>query len=151
MIKKVINFLDNHRLVLIIIIILFISLIFLTYKSYNFLNYNFKSLRCTQDIDDIYCFNNDIKIFKEPKKYKEEYFKSNSKIIKTLQENYNLPEYNNYTSYYYEITSLIDYEMNRNNKELYEFFHIYNNTYNIEKFYIENNLYFQIFYKYKIA
>lgn len=80
---------------------------------------------------------------------RQQFFLENENKIAKLKENYNLPEWNQHTSYYYEIVALLD-SSNQENNELYNFFYIYNNTYEIGDFYQKNNFYYDIFYHYKI-
>ncbi len=148
--KKIINFLDNHRLILVLLILLIISILFLSINSIIFLNHKFTALECTKDIDKEYCFHNDIKIFKDPNKIKENFFKENKKDIETLKKKYNLPDFNNYTAFYYNLAASIAYNMDKDNEKLLDFFSIYSNTYNLNEFYEKNNLYYDIFYHYKI-
>ena len=122
---------------------------FLSIKSIIFLNHDFKELKCTKKIDKTYCYYNDIKIYKNAEKERINFFEENKEKINYLIKEYKLPEFNKYTSYYYEVVSLIDIDLNQN-EDLYNFFEIYNNSYNIEEFYMKNNLYFEIFYPYKI-
>ena len=73
-----------------------------------------------------------------------------TKITDELIEKYNLDEFNNYTAYYYLVASRLHYETNEEYKILVEFFEAYTNTYNMEKFYFDNTIYFNMFYPYKI-
>jgi len=150
MIKKVINFLDKHRFILVLLILFLISLLFLSFNSIRFLSHDFKNLNCTKKIDNKYCYNNDNKIFINGKVEQKTFFEKNKKQINKLKKDYDLPEFNNYTSYYYEVASLLEYNSLNNKKELYNFFDIYNNTYNIESFYLKNSFYYEIFYPYKV-
>ena len=77
-------------------------------------------------------------------------FKEYEGEIKELVKEYDLPEFNFYTAYYYELASNFDYQKNKRNETLNKYFKIYSNTYNLEKFYKKNNLFFRIFYPYKI-
>lgn len=150
MIKKLINFLNNHRVILVLLILLLISILFLSINSYRFLHHTFQNLTCTKKIDDIYCYHENIKIFQNVEKSQETFFKEKEKQIEELKERYDLPKWNKYTSYYYEIASLLDYKYGYCEEELYNFFHIYNNTYKISEFYKDNNFYYDIFYHFKI-
>ena len=150
MIKKVINFLDNHRLILALTMLLFLTLIFLLVAIFIFFHYNFKPLDCTKDIDDNLCFHDNIEILKEPDSYKNNIFKEYSSEINSLIKNYNLPEFNKYTAYYYKEVANLDYNKYKRNETLALFFTHYSNTYNLDNFYQTNNLFYEIFYPYKI-
>ena len=80
MIKKVIKFLDKHRLILIIIILIFISIMFLSVKSILFLNHNFNNMNCTKNIDETYCYHNEVKVFKNAEEAQITFFKENKEI-----------------------------------------------------------------------
>lgn len=150
MIKKIINFFDRHRLILVLTILFIIAFIFLLINSLIFLNYKFKPLECTKEIDETYCCHNDIKIFADASTSKKKFFKTHEKEINNLKEIYELPEFNYYTSYYYEKVALVNYEKNDEGEELYNFFLMYNKTYNLEAYYQKNNFYYEIFKPYKI-
>lgn len=150
MIKKLINFLDKHRFLLILLILMFITVIFLSIKSYQFLHHSYKSLTCTEEIDERYCYSQNIKIFKDAESERKAFFKEKEEQIKTLKEKYELPKWNKYTSYYYEVVSLLEYNNSTCEEEIYNFFHIYNNTYEISEFYKDNIFYYDIFYHFKI-
>lgn len=147
--KKVVNFLDRHRFLLVIFILFLISLIFLGINSYQFFHHEFLRLDCTKEINDTYCYHDNIEIYKEIGN-EELFLESHEEEIKKLKEDYHLPEWNKYTSYYYETISYIDYNSNDGSEELYLFFSIYNNTYEIQSFYEKYNFYYSIFYPYKI-
>lgn len=151
MIQKIINFLNNHRLILVILILTLISLTFLTIKSIVFLHHKFNSFNCTQELDETHCFHNDIQILIEPEKTKEKVFKEKSKEIKELQQNYKLPKFSKYTSYYYEVASLMYFKETGEYEELVTFFKNYNRSYDIVNFYKKNVIYFDLFYHYKIV
>ena len=70
--------------------------------------------------------------------------------IEDLKENYNLDTFEFYTAYYYQVSSDLIYELTGENKELKDFFEVYANTYDLENYYLKNNLYFRWFYRYKI-
>ena len=145
MLKKIISFFDRHRIILVIFILLIVTTTFIGIHSIIFLQHNFTALNCTKDSDEVYCYHDNIKILKDPVSYTEKFFKNNKSEINKLKKNYKLAEFNFYTAYYYEVASSI-----YNNEELYEFFKAYSNTYNLEEFYIKNNLYFELFYNYKL-
>lgn len=145
MLKKIINFFDTHRVVLVFTVLLLISLVFLSIKSYQFLNHDFKPVECTKEIDNTYCYHNDLEILKEPEKYKLEFFKKNKESVNDLKKVYDLREFGYYTAYYYEVASSL-----YKDEELYEFFSKYSNTYMLEDFYLKNSLYFELFYNYKL-
>lgn len=147
--QKIINYLDNHRLILVILILLVISIIFFSYKSYSFLHHEFKSLDCEDKIDDIYCKNNGLIILIEPEEEKNKIFKDYKKEIEKLKKDYNLKDFSFYTVYQYKVASEFNY-YNGGKEELYNFFTYYINTYNIEEFYHKNEFYFEIFYNYKL-
>lgn len=148
--KKIINFLDRHRLILVLLILLLISFLFLGINSLLFLYHNFKPLECDKKIEDNYCYHENIKIFVEPEEEKNNFFKNNSKEIKILKETYNLPDFSYHTAYFYSLASELEYNMNEENNKLYDFFATYKNTYDLEKFYKKNIFYYEIFYDYKI-
>ncbi len=148
--RKIFNFLDHHRILLILLILIFIIIIFFSFNTYLFFHHRFKALECTKDIDETYCYHEDIKILVNPKKAKETFFKKYDKVIRELKNRYNLDEFNNYTAYYYLSVSQLHYEVNSEYKILETFFESYVNTYNIKTFYYKNTLYFDIFYHYKI-
>lgn len=149
-IKKVLNFLDRHRFILIILTIFLIASLFLGINSILFLNHNFKKFNCTQELDETYCYHNDIQIYKDPEKEKKNIFKEKKAEIKKLKEKYKLPEFNFYTSYFYEVTSLLNYNETGENEDLLVFFKNYNTSYNISNFYQENTFYYDLYYHYKI-
>ena len=148
--KKIIKFLDNHRFVLIILVLLLISISFLSIKSIFFFIYKFQNLACTNDIDEMYCYNKETKIYRYPEEIKKVIFTEKKDDIKALKEKYKLPDFNFYTSYYYEVASLLNYNETEENKDLLEFFTNYNTSYNLSEFYKENVLYYNLFYRYKI-
>lgn len=148
--KKIINFLDNHRLILVILILFLITITFFCIKSILFLNYKFTNLDCTKNINETYCYYKETKIYINPEVQKEEIFKEKEKDIKILKEKYKLPKFNFYTSYYYEVAALLNYNETNENKDLLEFFTYYNASYNISDFYKENVLYYDLYYRYKI-
>ena len=148
--KKIISFLDKHRLILIIILLLIISFSFISVKSFIFLNHQFKKLECTNDIDETYCYHKEIKIYKDPEVEKKNVFKEKEATIESLKEKYQLPNFNFYTSYYYEVASLLNFNETDENEDLLTFFTSYNNSYGISNFYKENVFYYDLFYRYKI-
>lgn len=150
MIKRIINFLDRHRVFLVFLILLIITILFFTINSILFFSHSFKSSSCTENIDEVYCFHNDNKIFKNAESERKKFFKESKEKIDNLKENYDLPDWNKYTSYYYEIVALLNFNNKGTDEELYNFFHIYNNTYDITNFYKKYNFYYDIFYHYKI-
>ncbi len=149
--KKIINFLDKHRFILVILILILVSISFLGINSVIFLNHKFEPLTCTKDIDETYCYNEDIKIFKDSEKIKEKFFLNNETLIKEFVSNHSLPEFNFYTAYYYNEVASLDFIITGENEELYNFLNTYINTYDIRKFYQKNNFYYDIFYYYKIS
>ena len=151
MIKKAINSLNQHRLLLIRIILLLIIITFLSINSYLFLHHKFQALTCTEKIDEEYCYHNDIKILKNPQSSQEAFFKKYDDEISELQEKYHLDEFNFYTAYYYLVASRLNYTINNEYKIMEEFFEAYTNTYDLEQFYFKNNFYFSLFYNYKIS
>ena len=150
MIKRVVSFFDKHRLFLVLLILLVIVILFLGINSYLFLHHEFTALNCTEEIDEEYCYHNDTEIYKNPEESAYVFFEKYSDEIEELKENYNLDEFNFYTAYYYLVASRLHYEMNEEYKLLVEFFEVYANTYNLEEFYFDNTLYFNMFYPYKI-
>ena len=150
MIKRIVNFFDKHRIFLVLFILLIIVILFLGVNSYFFLNHKFMPLNCTKEINEEYCYHNEVEILKDPESSKEAFFEKYSDEIEELEETYNLDEFNFYTAYYYLVASRLHYDMNEEYKILVEFFERYANTYNLEEFYFDNTLYFNMFYPYKI-
>lgn len=150
MIKKITSFLDKHRLLLILLILIFIVIIFFSINIYLFFHHNFKALNCTKNIDETYCYHENIKILVNAEETKKEFFNKYDKVIRELKTKYNLDEFNFYTAYYYLTASKLHYETNNEYKILQIFFESYINTYDIENFYFKNSLYFELFYNYKI-
>ena len=149
--KKISNFFDKHRIILGIFIILIIFLIFLGTNLYIFFNYNFKKLECTSNIDEYVCLSDNIEILVNPDKTKKEIFKEYENSIKDLQDTYDLPDFDLYTAYYYTLASNIDYNLNNRNMTLNNFFNQYSNTYNLEEFYKDNNLFYDVFLPVKLV
>ena len=150
MIKKVISFFDHHRIWLIVLILILIVLIFLGVKSYLFFHHEFTALTCTEGIDEEYCYHNNLEIFIDPEKSRNTFFEKYSNLIANLQEEYHLEEFNFYTAYYYLVAARLNYEINSDYKIFKDFFEVYANTYRLEEFYLDNNIYFDLFYPYKI-
>lgn len=148
--RKVIKFLDKHRLILVVLILLLITILFIGINSIIFLNHKFQNLKCTSDLDEIYCYNEDYQIYINPEKEKEKIFNEKEKEIKALKEKYNLPKFNFYTSYYYEVAALLNYNETNENEDLLVFFKNYNTSYEISDFYKKNTIYYDLFYHYKI-
>lgn len=98
----------------------------------------------------MYCYNKETKIYRYPEEIKKVIFTEKKDDIKALKEKYKLPDFNFYTSYYYEVASLLNYNETEENKDLLEFFTNYNTSYNLSEFYKENVLYYNLFYRYKI-
>lgn len=151
MIKKVINFFDHHRILLVILILFILSISFMGIQSYLFLHHHFEALSCTKKKDETYCYHDDIQIFINPKETKETFFKENEEKIKELRTKYKLPKFNFYTAYYYEVASLMNYNETGENEDLLIFFKNYNRSYNLANFYQENVIYYELFYRYKIV
>ena len=150
MIKRVVNFLNRHRFLLIIIALLIITILFIGINSILFFHHQFNKLTCTKELDEEYCYHENTKIFINPLNSKDIFFEKYADEITQLINEYNLDEFNNYTAYYYYYASKINYEKNNEYKILLDFFKTYIDTYNIEEFYMENNFFFNIFYNYKI-
>ncbi len=149
--KKVISFLDKHRLILVLLILFLFSITFLSIKSIIFLNHKFTPLSCNKALDETYCFHDNIQILKNPNKDKEKIFKERKKEIKELKKKYKLPEFNYYTSYYYEVASLMHFTETGELEDLATFFKNYNRSYDIVNFYKKNIIYFDLFYRYKVV
>ena len=90
------------------------------------------------------------KILVEPEGSKETFFTEYQEEIEALKKKYRLDDFNFYTAYYYQVVSDLEYELTGENKELKDFFEVYANTYDLENYYLKNNLYFRWFYRYKI-
>ncbi len=151
MVKNTVDFLDKHRLILIIIILAFIVLIFISIKSFMFLHHEFRPLKCTSNNDLNTCYHNADLIFFNPDEALKSFLGNKKEEIKNLKEKYRLPEFNFYTAYYYEIASEADFKLKNGEEELYIFFKQFNNTYNLKEFYLENTFYFNIFYYFRIS
>ena len=148
--KTLSKYLDKHRLILTLLILLIISIIFILVSLLLFLNHDFEAYECTKNKDEEICLYKSLEIFKNPIESKDKFFLEYQDEIKSLVKEYNLPEFNFYTAYYYELASNFDYQKNKRNETLNRYFKIYSNTYNLEKFYKRNNHFFSIFYPYKI-
>ena len=151
MIKKVINFFNRHRLVLILGILLVIVVVFLGVNTFLFFHHDFAALSCTSDLDEETCYHEDIVIFINPEESKENFFLKYDDEIEMLKEDYNLDEFNFYTAYYYLVAARLNYDTKEEYKILTTFFEKYANTYNLEEFYMEINFYFNLFYADKIS
>ena len=119
-------------------------------NSYLFFHHDFLKLECTEEIDEEYCYHDDIEILKDPEKSKEAFFLQYEDLILDLQEEYHLADFNYYTAYYYFVAARLNYQITGSEKILQDFFLDYVNTYQLEDFYLENNFYFNLFYRYKI-
>lgn len=150
MIKKGINFLNEHRLLLIILILLLFIIIFFAVNIYLFFHHEFTAFKCSENINEEICYYNDLEILVNPESTKKAFFKRYDDEIEELKENYNLEEFNYYTAYYYLTAARLQYETKTEYKLLLEFFERYVNTYNLEDFYFDYVLYFNMFYRYKI-
>ena len=150
MIKRVINFFDRHRILLVFMILLLIVIIFIGINSYFFFHHDFEALTCTEDLDEEYCYHENTRILKDAENSKESFFDEYQEEIASLQEEYHLDEFNFYTAYYYQVASKLNYEITKEYKVLADFFEAYANTYDLEEFYKANNFYFNLFYRYKI-
>jgi len=146
----IINFLDKHRFILVLLILLLISIIFIGINSIIFLNHKFQKLECTSELDEIYCYHESFQIYINPEDEKKKIFEEKELEIKNIKEKYNLPEFNFYTSYYYEVASLLNYTETNENEDLLVFFKNYNSSYEISDFYKKNTIYYDLFYHYKI-
>lgn len=133
-----------------IIILLVVSLVFMGVNLYIFFNYNFEELSCTKNINEDICYNDKKEILKDPENEKKKIFKEYKDNIEILKKEYKLPDFNLYTAYYYSLASNMDYTMYKRNESLNNFFNDYSNTYNLEEFYKNNTLFYQIFLPYKM-
>ena len=147
----IVNFLNKHRIFLIILILLLISLSFLTIKLIIFKTYHFKPYSCTSLIDENTCYYNDLIILKNPNSYQKDIFLEYQNYLNDLVKTYNLPEFNNYTAYLYLLASNYDYNITNRNETLNIFFKNYVNTYNLKEFYQKNVIFYDIFYPFKIS
>lgn len=150
MISKLNNFLLNHRLFLVLFILILISILFITLNLTLFFHHKFTALTCDTKKDEEICLNNKTEILSNPTKTLDNLFKEYAKEIKTLQDEYKLPEFNFYTAYYYLEASNYDLNKNNRNATLNTYLNLYINTYNLKEFYEQNNIYFSIFYPYKL-
>ena len=148
--KKIIDFLDKHRFLLILVILLFVCLVFFSFKSFKFLSYNFVPLKCEKNIDENYCFNNKKIILKNASREKSKFFKNNKKRINKIVKKYELPKFSVYTAYYYEVAALVNYNYTGRDKDILKFFEAYSNTYDLYNFYKNNIVLYDIYYPYKI-
>ncbi len=150
MLKKAINFLDKHRFLLILSILFIIVLVFISIKSYLFLNYNFEALKCTKNKDDIYCYNKNVLIYKEPEKIKKDILAVYSNDIAKIKKEYELPDLDMYSFYFYQVVISLEHSKKNNLEDLLIFFKTYSDTYDLENFYIKNNFYYDLFRDYKL-
>ena len=148
--NKIVKFLDQHRIILVVLILIIVSTTFLGINSYLFLHHEFLPLTCTDGINEEYCYSKKNKILVEPEGSKETFFTEYQEEIEALKKKYRLDDFNFYTAYYYQVVSDLEYELTGENKELKDFFEVYANTYDLENYYLKNNLYFRWFYRYKI-
>lgn len=148
--NKLINYLDKHRLILVLLILLFTAATFIGVNSFIFLKHKFEKLECTSELDETYCYHEIFQIYINPEAEKKNIFKEKELEIKALKAKYKLPEFNFYTSYYYEVASLLNYNETNENEELLVFFKNYNTSYEISNFYKKNTFYYDLFYHYKI-
>jgi len=149
--KKIINFFDHHRLILVCCILIFVASLFIGINSFFFFHHKFTAFTCTSELDDTYCFHEYNQILKNPEESKNTFFKEKASEIKALQKKYKLKEFNFYTTYYYEVASLLNYNETGEGEELYTFFKNYNRSYDIPNFYKKYVIYFDLFYHYKVA
>ncbi len=150
MIRKIVSFFDRHRFILSLFLMLLVSIIFILVSLILFFNHDFEALKCNKDIDQEICNYNNKEIFIKPEESINKIFREYKIEIEELKKEYKLPEFGFYTAYYYELASNFDYQKNKRNETLNKYFKIYSNSYNLEKFYKKNNLFFRIFYPYKI-
>ena len=148
--RKISNFLDKHRLILVLLILFMVVLIFIGVNLLIFFNYHFEALDCEKEINDEVCLVNNLEILKNPEETKKEIFLEYKNSIDSLKEEYNLPEFDFYTAYYYKLASNLDYSKNKRNMTLNDFFNRYCNSYSLDTFYKNNNIFYQIFLPYKL-
>lgn len=151
MIKKVLSFLDEHRVLLAILLIFITFGAFLGIKSLIFLNHNFVSLECSQEKLGDKCYHDEDIIFVDPDKSKNEFFLEHDQEITNLQEEYELPEFSMFTAYFYEVASELDFKMSDGREEIYNFFKVFCDTYNLEEFYLKNIVFYDLFYPNRIS
>ncbi len=151
MIKKVNNFLDGHRIILVLLILAIISAVFMIVNIYMFFNYKFVGLECIDKINQEVCLNNGKEILVNPEESKKTILKEYKESLANLKETYDLPEFNLYTAYYYTIASNLDYNKYERNEKLNTFLNQYTNTYDLEEFYKNNNLFYDLFMPYKLV
>ncbi|MCM1052737.1 MAG: hypothetical protein NC483_01995 [Ruminococcus sp.] len=150
MLKKVINFLDKHRFILVLLILFIVVIAFISFKSIMFLNHDFEALNCTKDKDEVYCYNNDTLIYDEPEKMKKDILSIYKSDIENIKKEYKLPELDMYTLYFYQVAVSLEHSKENNLEELLIFFKTYVDTYNLEEFYIENSFFYSLFKDYKL-
>lgn len=148
--KRIASFLDKHRVLLVFLILALVVIVYLGVNSYLFFHHDFLKLECTEEIDEEYCYHDDIEILKDPEKSKEAFFLQYEDLILDLREEYHLADFNYYTAYYYFVAARLNYQITGSEEILQDFFQNYVNTYQLEDFYLENNFYFNLFYRYKI-
>lgn len=148
--KKIISFLDKHRFILVLLILFVISTTFIGINSFSFLHHKFNNLICTKELDEIYCYNKDMQIFKNPVQEMNRTLEEKKEKVEKFKKKYKLPDFNFYTAYYYEVASLFNFNETGEDEDLLSFFKYYNNSYNIREFYKKNTFYYGIFYPYKI-
>ena len=149
--STIVNLLDKHRFLLVLFLLGIISLIFSAISFYIFINYKFTALECDNLKSNNTCLASNKEIFTNPRVSIENLFKEYNNEINILKKDYNLPDFNNYTAYYYYLASIHDYELNGRNETLMHNFKIYVDTYDLISFYENNNIYYEMFYPYKLV
>ena len=84
--KRIASFLDKHRVLLVFLILALVVIIYLGVNSYLFFHHDFLKLECTEEIDEEYCYHDDIEILKDPEKSKEAFFLQYEDLILDLRE-----------------------------------------------------------------
>lgn len=151
MIKKVCNFLNNHRIFLTLLLIFVTFGVFLGIKSLIFINHNFVKLECSKNLGQDTCYYGDNLIFINPDKSKQSFFESHIVEINDLKEEYELSDFNMFTAYFYKVASELDFKMSDGKEEVYTFFKIFSDTYNLEDFYLKNIVFYDLFYPNRIS
>ncbi len=151
MIKISLNFFDKHRILLIFLLIFIFFGMFLGIKSLLFINHNFKALECKQELNAEKCYYENTLIFVNPAESKKKFFEEYYLEITNLKKNYELPEFNMHTAYFYEVASLLDYNMAEGKEEVYNFFKTFSDTYNLKDFYQKNIVFYDLFYPDRIS
>lgn len=148
--KKVINFWDNHRIILVLSILLIVAILFLGIKSLIFINYKFEKLECDSNIGEDKCYVGERVVLVNPMKSKKDFWENHEEEIDQLRLEYELPDFSMHTAYFYEIAALLDWKLADGKEEIYDFFKVFCDTFSLEDFYQKNIVFYDIFYPERI-